>query len=166
RVCHLNTCPVGVATQNPELTKKFTGKPEFVENFFRYIAEEVREYMAQLGFRTMEEMIGMVDHLDVKKAVEHWKARGLDFSTILYKPVPRPGDDLHCTKSQDHGLEKSLDMTTLLPLCKDALESKKPVNIIVPIRNINRTVGTILSHEITKKYGAEGLPEDTIRIHF
>lgn len=166
RVCHLNTCPVGVATQNPELIKKFAGKPEFVENFFRYIAEEVREYMAQLGFRTMEEMIGQVDHLDVKKAVEHWKARGLDFSTILYKPVPRPGDDIYCSKSQDHGLEKSLDVTTLLPLCKDALESRKPVNIIVPIRNINRTVGTILSHEITKRYGAEGLPEDTIRIHF
>jgi len=166
RVCHLNTCPVGVATQNPELIKKFAGKPEFVENFFRYIAEEVREYMAQLGFRTMEEMIGQVDRLDVKKAIDHWKAHGLDFGNILYKPVPRPGDDIYCTKSQDHGLEKSLDITTLLPLCKDALESKKPVNIIVPIRNINRTVGTILSHEITKRYGAEGLPEDTIRIHF
>ena len=166
RVCHLNTCPVGVATQNPDLVKKFSGKPEFVENFFRYIAEEVREYMAQLGFRSMSEMIGQVDRLDVKKAVDHWKARGLDFSKILHKPVPRPGDQIYCVKEQDHGLEKSLDVTTLVPLCKDALESKKAVDIIVPIRNINRTVGTILSHEITKRYGAEGLPEDTIKIHF
>ncbi len=166
RVCHLNTCPVGVATQNPELRKKFNGKPEFVENFFRYIAEEVREYMAQLGFRTMEEMIGQVDRIDVKKAVEHWKAKGLDFSKILYKPQAEKGVGIHCTRKQDHGLEKSLDVTTLVPLCKEALEKRKPVNIILPVKNTNRTVGTILGYNITKRYGAEGLPEDTIRVHF
>ena len=166
RVCHLNTCPVGIATQNPELVKKFSGKPEFVENFFRYIAEEVREYMAQLGFRTMNEMIGQVDRLDTKKAIDHWKARGLDFSKILYKPEAGPEVGVYCQRKQDHGLERSLDVTTLLPLCKDALEKRKPVNIILPIHNINRTVGTILGHEITKRYGADGLPEDTIKVHF
>jgi glutamate synthase (ferredoxin) len=166
RVCHLNTCPVGVATQNPELRKKFNGGPEFVENFFKYIAEEVREYMAQLGFRTVNEMIGQVDKLDVRKAVDHWKAQGLDFSKILYKAEPRPGDEVYCINEQDHALDKSLDVTTIVPLCKDALEDKKPLDIILPILNTNRTVGTILGYHITKKYGAEGLPEDTINIHF
>ena len=166
RVCHLNTCPVGVATQNPELRKKFTGTPEFVENFFKYIAEEVREYMAQLGFRTVNEMVGQVDRLETKKAVDHWKACGLDFSEILYKAEPRPGDEIYCVNSQDHGLDKSLDVTTILPLCKDALESKKPVDIILPVLNTNRTVGTILGYNITKRYGGEGLPEDTVNIHF
>ena len=166
RVCHLNTCPVGVATQNPELRKKFGGQPEFVENFFKYIAEEVREYMAQLGFRTVDEMIGQVDRLDVKNAVNHWKAKGLDFSNILYKPKAGPGVGIYCSTKQDHGLEKSLDVTTLVPLCKDAIEERKPVDIILPVQNINRTVGTILGYHITKRYGAEGLPEDTIRVHF
>ena len=166
RKCHLNTCPVGVATQDPRLTKKFTGQPEFVENFFKYIAEEVREYMAQLGFRTVDEMIGQVDKLDVKKAIKHWKADGLDFSKILYKATPRPGDQIYCVNKQDHGLDKSLDVTTIVPLCKDALESKKPVDIILPIVNTNRTVGTILGYEITKRYGSAGLPEDTVNIHF
>ena len=166
RVCHLNTCPVGVATQNPELRKKFSGSPEFVENFFKYIAEEVREYMAELGFRTIDEMVGQVDRLETKKAINHWKAAGLDFTQILHKPVPRPGDALYCVKQQDHGLEQSLDMTTIVPLCKDALEKKKPVDIILPVLNTNRTVGTILGYNITKRYGAEGLPEDTINIHF
>jgi glutamate synthase domain-containing protein 2/glutamate synthase domain-containing protein 1/glutamate synthase domain-containing protein 3 len=166
RACHLNTCPVGVATQNPELTRKFTGQPEFVENFFKYIAEEVREYMAELGFRTVDEMIGQVDKLDVKKAVDHWKADGLDFSKILYKAEPRPGDEIYCVNEQDHGLEQSLDMTTILPLCKDALENKTPVDIILPVVNTNRTVGTILGYEITTRYGSEGLPEDTVNIHF
>jgi len=166
RVCHLNTCPVGVATQNPELRKKFTGKPEFVENFFRYIAEEVREYMAQLGIRTIDEMIGQADRLDVRKAVDHWKAKGLDFSKILYKPVAGPEVGIYCNRKQDHGLEKSLDITTLIPLCKDALEKKKPLNIILPIKNTNRTVGTILGYNITRRYGGEGLPEDTVRVHF
>ena len=166
RVCHLNTCPVGVATQNPELRKKFGGQPEFVENFFKYIAEEVREYMAQLGFRTVDEMIGQVDRLDVKNAVNHWKAKGLDVSNILYKPKAGPGVGIYCSTKQDHGLEKSLDVTTLVPLCKDAIEERKPVDIILPVQNINRTVGTILGYHITKRYGAEGLPEDTIRVHF
>ncbi len=166
RVCHLNTCPVGVATQNPELRKKFTGQPEFVENFFRYIAEEVREYMARLGFRTVDEMIGQVDRLDVRHAVDHWKAHGLDFTNILHKPEAAPGVGIYCSTKQNHGLEKSLDVTTLVPLCEEALKQRKPVNIIVPIQNINRTVGTILGYHVTKRYGARGLPEDTIRIHF
>ena len=166
RVCHLNTCPVGVATQNPELRKKFAGQPEFVENYFKFVAEEIREYMAKLGFRTMNEMIGHVDKLDVKKAVNHWKAKGLDFSRLLRKPHADPGVGIYCSTKQDHGLEKSLDVTTLVPLCKPALEERKPVDIILPIHNTNRTVGTILGYEITKRYGSEGLPEDTIRVRF
>ena len=166
RVCHLNTCPVGVATQDPELTKKFSGQPEFVENFFKYIAEEVREYMAQLGFKTVDEMIGQVNRLDVKAAIDHWKARGLDFSNILRKPDNPMNNDLYCTNEQDHGLEQSLDVTQLVPACKDAIESKTPVEVSLEIKNINRTVGTILGHHITKKHGATGLPEDTIRAHF
>ncbi len=166
RVCHLNTCPVGVATQNPELTKKFTGQPEFVENFFKFIAEEVREYMAQLGFRSIDEMVGQVGRLDVNHAVDHWKARGLDFSNILHEAENPMGTALYCTSEQDHGLDESLDVTKLVPLCKDALENAKPVEVALEVKNINRTVGTILGHHITKRYGAEGLPEDTIRAHF
>jgi glutamate synthase (ferredoxin) len=166
RVCHLNTCPVGVATQNPELTKKFLGQPEFVENFFKFIAQEVRDYMAQLGFRTVNEMIGQVDKLDVRKATDHWKAKGLDFSKILYKPEPRAGDEIYCVKRQDHGLEKSLDVTKLIPLCQKALNERKKVEIITSIKNTNRTTGTILGYEITKRFGAAGLPADTINIHF
>lgn len=155
-----------MATQNPELTKKFRGQPEFVENFFKYIAEEVREYMAELGFRTVDEMIGQVDRLETKKAVDHWKAHGLDFTNILYKPEPRPGDEIYCVNAQDHGLEKSLDMTRLVPLCKAALEDKKKVDIILPIKNTDRTTGTILGYNITKRYGSQGLPEDTVNVHF
>jgi len=166
RVCHLNTCPVGIATQHPELRKKFAGKAEFVENFFRFIAEEVREYMAGLGFRTMNEMVGHMEKLNVRKAVDHWKAKGLDFSALLRKPEAGPGVGIYCSTSQDHGLDKSLDVTTLVPLCKPALEEKKPVNIILPIRNTNRTTGTILGYEITRRYGSAGLPDDTIRVHF
>jgi glutamate synthase (ferredoxin) len=166
RVCHLNTCPVGIATQDPELRKKFTGTPEFVESFFRFIAEEVREYMAKLGFRTIDEMIGRVDKLNVKKALDHWKARGLDFSEILYQPKIAPGVAQRRVRAQDHGLEKSLDVTTIVPLCREALEHKKPVDIILPIHNTNRTVGTILGYEITRRYGGEGLPDDTVRLHF
>ena len=166
RVCHLNTCPVGVATQNPELRKKFAGQPEFVENFFRYIAEEMREYMAELGVRSIDELIGRVDLLDVEPAVEHWKAQGLDLSRILYRP--EVGDDvaIRQVREQDHGLDETLDRTTLVPLCEAALEKREPVDAIIPIRNINRTVGTILGFEITRRYGAEGLPEDTIKLHF
>ncbi|MGH8471550.1 MAG: glutamate synthase-related protein, partial [Gammaproteobacteria bacterium] len=166
RVCHLDTCPVGIATQNPELRKKFAGTPELVQNFFRYIAEEVREYLALLGFRTVDEMIGRVDRLGVHKAVDHWKAKGLDFTQILYQPQMGPEVAVRRVREQDHGLDKSLDRTTLVPLCREALEGRKPVNIILPIRNTNRTVGTILGYEITRRYGSEGLPDDTIRVHF
>ena len=166
RVCHLNTCPVGVATQNPELTKKFAGQPEFVENFFKFVAEEVREYMAKLGFRTLDEMIGQVQSLDVNKAIDHWKARGLDFSAILREPENPMNNDFHCTGKQNHSLDKSLDVTQLLPLCEEAIENKTPVEISLAIHNTNRTVGTILGHHITKRHGAEGLPKNTIKAHF
>ncbi|OGI44173.1 MAG: glutamate synthase subunit alpha, partial [Candidatus Muproteobacteria bacterium RBG_16_65_31] len=166
RVCHLNTCPVGIATQDPELRKRFNGKPEYVENFFRFVAQELREHMARLGFRNLDEMIGRVDRINVKPALDHWKARGLDFSQILYQPKIGPEVAVRRVRAQDHGLEKSLDRTTILPLCREALERKKTVNAILPIRNVNRTVGTILGSEVSRRYGAEGLPEDTIRIHF
>jgi glutamate synthase (NADPH/NADH) large chain len=166
RVCHLNTCPVGIATQDPVLRKRFAGDPQHVMNYFRFVARETRELMAQLGFRTMDEMIGRVDRLNVRKAVDHWKARGLDFSQILYQPPAGPEVAVRCVRAQDHGLDKSLDLTTILPLAREALESGKPLDIILPIRNVNRTVGTILGSEVSKRYGAEGLPEDTIRIHF
>jgi glutamate synthase (NADPH) large chain len=166
RVCHLNTCPVGIATQDPELRKRFTGKPEFVENFFRFIAEEVREHLGRLGFRTMDEMIGRVDLLDIRKAVDHWKARGLDYSSILYRPPVGPDVPLRRVRSQDHGLEQSLDMTVLVRACREALEHKTPVDLRLSIRNVHRTVGTILGYEVTSRYGAAGLPDDTIRVHF
>jgi glutamate synthase (NADPH/NADH) large chain len=166
RVCHLNTCPVGIATQDPKLRAKFTGKPEFVETFFRYIAEEVREYMARLGFRTMNEIIGRVDRLDVRPALDHWKARGLDFAAILHRPEVGPDVAIRKVVEQDHGLEKSLDLTTLVPMCKPALDNRESVDIRLPIRNVNRTVGTILGSEVTRRYGADGLPDDSIRIHF
>lgn len=166
RVCHLDTCPVGVATQNPELRKKFRGNPDHVVNFMRFIAEEMRELMAQLGFRTVNEMIGRTDKLEMKKAVDHWKAKGLDFSNILYQPNVSPDVGRYCQIPQDHGLENSLDNQVLLELCKPALERGEPVEAILPIRNINRVVGTILGSELTRRYGAEGLPDDTIRLHF
>jgi len=166
RVCHLNTCPVGIATQDPHLRAKFAGQPEFVENFFRYVAEEVRELMAGLGFRTMAEMIGRSDRLDVRGAVEHWKARGLDLAPLLHRPAVGPEVAIRKVVEQDHGLEKSLDMTTLVPLCRPALERREPVDVHLPIRNVNRTVGTILGYEVTSRHGADGLPDDTIRLHF
>ncbi len=166
RVCHLNTCPVGVATQDPELRKQFSGKPEFVENFFRFIAEEVREYMARLGFRTMDEMIGRIDRLNVRGAVEHYKARGLDYSAILYDPqVPEEYGARRCTTSQDHGLDGALD-NELIDACRDALELRRPIAIERSIRNVNRTVGTMLGSELTRRWGGAGLPDDTIRIRF
>jgi glutamate synthase (NADPH/NADH) large chain len=166
RVCHLNTCPVGVATQDPRLRAKFAGKPEFVETFFRFIAEEVREIMALLGFRTIDEMIGRADRLDFRPAVEHWKAKGLDLSPLLHRPAVGPDVAIRKVVEQDHGLEKSLDMTTLVPLCRPALERGEPVDVRLPIRNVNRTVGTILGYEVTSRHGAAGLPDDTIRLHF
>jgi glutamate synthase (ferredoxin) len=166
RVCHLNTCPAGVATQDPQLRARFTGKPEHVVNFMKFIAEEVREIMAQLGFRTIEEMIGHTDRLEAKKAVEHWKAKGLDFSNILYQPDVGPEVGRFCQMKQDHGIDRSLDVTTLLDLCKPAIEKGEKVIAELPIRNVHRVVGTITSGEVTKKWGAKGLPEDTIRIQF
>jgi glutamate synthase (ferredoxin) len=166
RVCHLNTCPVGVATQDPALRGRFAGKPEHVETFFRFIAREVREYMAQLGFRTMDEMIGRVERLDVRPAVDHWKARGLDLSALLYRPEVGPEVAIRKVREQAHGLEASLDVTTLLPRCRPALERREPVALRLPIRNVHRTVGTILGSEVTRRYGAAGLPPDTVRIHF
>ncbi|MCI0546450.1 MAG: glutamate synthase large subunit [Candidatus Rokubacteria bacterium] len=166
RVCHLNTCPVGIATQDPELRRRFNGRPEFVEAFFRFLAEEVRELMARLGFRTMDEMIGRADRLDVRRAVDHWKAGGLDLSALLHRPPVGPEVAIRKVVDQDHGLARSLDALTLVPLCRPALERQQPVELRVPIRNVNRTVGTILGHEVTARHGAEGLPEDTIRIHF
>jgi glutamate synthase (NADPH/NADH) large chain len=165
RVCHLDTCPVGVATQNPELRKKFSGRPEFVVNFFEFIAQEVRELMAQLGFRTMSEMIGMAEVLDTSHAVSHWKASGLDLSPILHVPALPEGTVRHCTRTQDHGLEQALD-NTLIQLCEGALADARPVSLELPIRNVNRTVGTMLGAEVTRRYGGAGLPDDTIQIHF
>jgi glutamate synthase (ferredoxin) len=166
RVCHLNTCPVGVATQDPELRKRFAGDPMHVTNFMRMIAEEVREIMAQLGFKQMNKMIGRADRLEVKKALDHWKARGLDYSKILYQPEVPTDVGRFCQIPQDHGLEKALDNTVLLKLCEPALERKEKVIAALPIRNVNRVVGTIVGSEVTRRHGAEGLPEDTIDIHF
>jgi len=166
RVCHLNTCPAGVATQDPQLRAKFAGKPEHVVNFMRFIAEDVRQIMAQLGFRTIEEMVGHVDRLEARKAVSHWKAKGLDFSKILYQPDVDEEVGRFCQIEQEHSLDKSLDVTTLLELCRPAIERGERVEAELPIRNTHRVVGTITGGELTKKWGAAGLPEDTIRIKF
>jgi glutamate synthase (NADPH/NADH) large chain len=165
RVCHLDTCPVGVATQNPELRARFNGEPEFVETFFEYIAEEVRELLASLGFRTMAEAIGHVEVLDTRAAVDHWKASGLDLTPILHQPESAFEQDLHCTGTQDHGLEGALD-NELIAQAGPALERGQPVTIELPIRNVNRTVGTMLGHEVTKRYKGAGLPDDTIQVRF
>ncbi|MBI3492753.1 MAG: glutamate synthase subunit alpha, partial [Acidobacteria bacterium] len=165
RVCHLNTCPVGIATQDPALRAQFSGKPEFVINFFRFIAEEVREYMAQLGFRTMDEMIGRVDRLKVREAIDHWKAKGLDYSAMLYQPTLAPGTTRRHTRAQNHGLDRALD-NELIVACADALEHRRPVSIDRPIRNVHRAVGTMLGYEATRRWGGAGLPDDTIRVRF
>jgi glutamate synthase (NADPH) large chain len=163
RKCHLNTCPVGVATQDPELRKKFTGQPEHVVNYFFFVAEEVREYLAKMGFRTFNEMIGRSDMLDTKKAVDHWKARGLDFSKVFHRPdMPADVARYHC-EQQNHELEKALDHK-LIAEAKAALEHRQPVAIESSIRNTNRVVGAMLSGEVAKRYGHEGLPDDTIYI--
>ncbi len=166
RVCHSNTCPTGVATQDPELRKKFTGKPEYVVNFMRFVAEELREIMAQLGFRTLNEMVGRCDVLEANKAIDHWKAQGLDFSQILHQPKVGLNVGHYCTESQDHGLEKSIDMTRLLEICEPAIERGEKVSAELPITNVNRVVGTILGNEITRHHGAEGLPDNTVRLTF
>ena len=166
RACHLNTCPVGVATQNPELRKQFTGNPDHVVNFMRFIAQDLREHMARLGFRTINEMVGRADLLDMRSAVDHWKAKGLDFSHILYQPDVPSTVGRYCQIAQDHGLEKSVDLRLLLNICKPALDHGKMVNSTLPINNTDRVVGTILGNEVTKRYGFEGLPEDTIYLNF
>ena len=163
RVCHLDTCPVGVATQNPELRKKFSGKPEFVETFFEYIAEEVRELLASLGFKSLEDAIGQVELLDTKSAVAHWKASGLDLSPLLIEPTNY--DSRKNTSTQDHGLDAALD-NELIRLSADALNKAEPVRLEMKVRNVNRTVGTMLGAEITRKYGGAGLPADTVDITF
>ena len=166
RVCHLNTCPKGIATQDPRLRKNFAGDPQHVVNFMRFVAEELREIMAQLGFRTVNEMIGRTDVLEAKDAVNHWKAAGLDLSGLLYQPKTDPSVGRYCQVPQDHGLDKSLDITTLLDLCKPGIERGEKIDAELPIRNTDRVVGTILGHEITRRHGAGGLPEDTIHLHF
>ncbi|MGQ0792932.1 MAG: glutamate synthase large subunit [Deltaproteobacteria bacterium] len=167
RVCHIDTCPVGVATQNPVLRKKFQGDPTHVVNFMRFIAEELREIMAQLGFRTINEMVGRVDKLEPREAIDHWKAKGLDLRNLLYSIPDLPSDvGRYCQMAQDHGLDKALDNEVLLSLCEPAIKRGEAVEGIIPIRNINRVVGTILGGAVTKNHGPEGLAEDTIRLHF
>ena len=163
RKCHLNTCPVGVATQDPELRKRFTGKPEHLVNYFFFVAEELRQIMAKMGFHTVNEMIGQMDRLDMRKAIDHWKARGLDYSRMLSKPVAVEGDAIFNVDVQDHGLDKALD-NELIEKASPALESGKPVKIEVDIHNYNRTVGTMLSGRVAERYGHAGLPDDTIHI--
>jgi glutamate synthase (NADPH) large chain len=165
RKCHLNTCPVGLATQDPELRKKFEGQPEHVINFFFFVAEGLRRIMAELGFRTVNEMVGRVDCLTQRTDIEHWKAKGIDLSAVLYNP-PVPGKiGRRHMQAQDHGLEQALDRK-LIEMTQDAIENRTPVSLSMPIRNIHRTVGTMLSGEVARKYGSQGLPEDTIRVQF
>ena len=163
RKCHLNTCSVGIATQDPELRKRFQGQPEHVINFFFFLAEQVRQYMADMGFRTVDEMVGRVDMFDAKEAVDHWKAKGLDFSAILYNPPVPSRVARRCIHSQDHGLDQALDHR-ILGQVSAALETLTPIEVKFPVRNIHRTVGTMLSGEVARRYGSAGLPVDTIRL--
>ena len=163
RVCHLNTCPVGIATQDPELRKTFGGKPEFVQNFFHFIAQEVRELMAELGFRTVDEMIGRAECLDFEPATEHWKAKGLDLSPILHVPEMPAGTARRAVCKQDPGLDAVLDRK-LIAQAKAALEHRAPVELSSPIRNTDRTAGTMLGYEVTRRFGGAGLPDDTIHV--
>ncbi|HEV3334420.1 MAG TPA: glutamate synthase large subunit [Bryobacteraceae bacterium] len=165
RKCHLNTCPVGIATQDPVLRKKFHGKPEDVINFFFFIAEQVRGYMAQMGFRTFDEMVGRVEMLEARKALDHWKAKGLDLSAILYNPPTPSRIARRCVQPQDHGLSQALDYK-LIDHARDALDHGTPVEIKLPIRNVHRTVGAMLSGEVARRYGSCGLPDDTIKFQF
>jgi glutamate synthase (ferredoxin) len=165
RKCHLNTCPVGIATQDPALRAKFAGSPENVINFFFFIAEQVRHYMSRLGFRTFDEMVGRVDMLDARKAIDHWKAKGIDFSAILYNPQMPRRIARRCVQAQDHGLDQALDYK-LIEHAADALDNGTPIEIKLPIRNIHRTVGAMLSGEIARRYGSRGLADNTIRFQF
>jgi glutamate synthase (NADPH/NADH) large chain len=163
RVCHLDTCPVGIATQDPELRRRFDGQPEFVETFFEYVAEEVRELLAQLGFRTLDEAVGHAELLDTKAAIEHWKAGGLDLSPVLHVPDLPADAPRRCVSKQDHGLDRALDHT-LIQLSEGALDDASPVRLELPVRNVNRTVGTMLGYEVTRRYGGAGLPDGTIEV--
>ena len=167
RACQEDSCPVGVATQNPELRKNFTGKPEHVENFMNFLAQGIREYMAKIGVRTLNELVGRTDRLEMKKALRHWKAEGIDLSKILYKAEPgEEGESLYNTDSQDHGISNTLDIRTLLKICYPAIKRKEKVSTTLPIHNTDRVVGTIVGNEVTKAHGGEGLPDDTICIKF
>ncbi len=166
RVCHLDTCPVGIATQNPVLRKNFMGDPSYAVNFMVFLAQEMRETMARLGFRTVNEMVGRADRLEVKRAVDHWKAKGLDYAAILYQPEVGPEIGRYCQIPQNHGLENALDNRVLLGLAAPTLERREKVKATLPIRNTNRVVGTILGSEVTRRFGPNGLPEDTIHFHF
>ncbi|MDE2619884.1 MAG: glutamate synthase subunit alpha, partial [Sphingomonadales bacterium] len=163
RKCHLNTCPVGVATQDPVLRARFTGQPEHVINYFFFVAEELRAIMAEMGFRTLAEMVGRVDRLDTRKAIHHWKAQGVDLSKLLHQVTPVPGTSLNWSGTQDHGLEHALD-NDLIAAARDALESKAPVRIERKVINVNRTVGAMLSGEVARRHGHAGLPDNTINI--
>jgi glutamate synthase (NADPH/NADH) large chain len=163
RVCHLDTCPVGIATQNPELRKRFSGSPDFVVTFFEYIAEEVRELLASLGFRNLEEIIGHPELLDTETAIEHWKAAGLDLGPILEPAVAPPDAPRRCVRAQDHGLDRALDRE-LIARAAPALEDAARVHIEVPVRNVNRSVGTLLGAEVSRRYGGAGLPDGTITV--
>ncbi|MEO7675187.1 MAG: glutamate synthase-related protein, partial [Verrucomicrobiota bacterium] len=166
RVCHLNTCPVGVATQDPELRKNFTGDAAHAVNFMTFVAQEVREVMAELGFRTINEMVGRTDRLEPRKAIDHWKAKGLDFSKILHQPEVGEGVGRYQQIKQDHAIDKSLDMLQLLAICEPAIARKEKVIANLPIRNVNRVTGTILGSEITRRHGVNALAEDTVRLNF
>ena len=166
RVCHLNTCPVGVATQDPRLRQRFTGAADHVVNFMHFVAQELREIMAQLGFRTIDEMVGRTDCLVPWKAIAHWKAKGIDLTPILHRPDMGPEVGRYRQQEQDHGLEKSLDLTQLLTLCQPAIQRGEKVRVELPIKNVNRVVGTITGSEVTKKYGPSGLPDGTIHLKF
>jgi len=166
RVCHLNTCPAGIATQDPELRRRFAGKPEHVVNFMRFVATEVRELLAALGFRTLEEAVGHTECLEMRHAVDHWKAKGIDLGAILHRPEVPATVGRHAMVAQRHGIEHELDERRLIPLCRLALDEQRRVTATLAIRNVDRTVGTRLGSEITRRYGAEGLPADTIHVHF
>src|SRR6266851_3403299 len=165
RKCHLNTCPVGIATQDPALRAKFQGTPENVVNFFFFIAEQVRQYMAQMGFRSFDEMVGRVDMLDTRQASDHWKAKDLDLSAILYYPEMPSRIARRCVQAQDHGLSEALDYK-LIEFARDSIDNGTPMEIKLPIRNVHRTVGAMLSGEIARRHGSAGLPEDTIKFQF
>jgi glutamate synthase (ferredoxin) len=166
RACHLDTCPVGVATQNPELRRRFTGRPEHVVTFMRFIAQELREIMALLGFRTVDEMIGRSECLETRAAVDHWKARGLDFSAILHRPEVGSEVGRYCRIAQNHDLDKSYDRCLLLEICRPALERGERVSSTLPITNRDRATCTVVGSEVTRRFGGRGLPEDTITLHF